>query len=166
MKTGKKRKPAGNIHRQQLFYWMGRGIDDRNGRRKVLSDALVREVLTQVRGSLERGLWVKSPRVPERLELRGRSFALDLPIACLTEWSLGESLSHTTEYGRIGLGFPKRWVIERGGQSVTYFRHNEKGSFLQAIFKLLAAQGTGDAEGRWEPKPGATGFAELRYLKN
>ena len=49
MKTGKERKPAGNIHRQQLFYWMGRGIDDRNGRRKVLSDVLVREVLAQVR---------------------------------------------------------------------------------------------------------------------
>ena len=124
MKTGKERKPAGNIHRQQLFYWMGRGIDDRNGRRKVLSDALVREVLAQVRGSLERGLWVKSPRVPEKLELRGSSFALDLPIACLTEWSLGESLSHTTEYGRIGLGFPKRWVIERGGQSVTGTSNN------------------------------------------
>jgi len=41
--------------------------------------------------------------------------------------------AHTAEYGRIGLGFPKRWVIERGGQSVTYFRHNAKGSFLPAV---------------------------------
>ena len=164
MKTGKETKPAGHIHRQQLFYWMGRSIDDKNGKRTLLRDELVDEVLGQLRGSLERGLWVKSPRYPEKLELRGSSFALDLPIACLTEWSLGESLPHTTEYGRIGLGFPKRWVIERGGQSVTYFRHNEKGSFLQAIFRLLAAQGTGDANGRWTPKPGATEFDELRYL--
>jgi hypothetical protein len=164
MKTGKETKPAGNIHRQQLFYWMGRSIDDQNGKRKLLRDELVTEVLRQLRGSLEHGLWVKSPRYPEKFELRGSSFALDLPIACFTEWSLGESLPHTSEYGRIGLGFPKRWVIERGGQSVTYFRHNEKGTFLQAVFKLLAAQGNPDAHGAWKPRPGATGFEELRYL--
>ena len=164
MKTGKETKPAGNIHRQQLFYWMGRAIDDKNGKRKLLRDELVTEVLRQLRGSLEHGLWVKKPRYPEKFELHGNSFALDLPIACFTEWSLGESLPHTAEYGRIGLGFPKRWVIERGGQSVTYFRHNARGSFLQAVFKLLAAEGTGDATGIWKPKPGATGFAELRYL--
>lgn len=164
MKTGKESKPVGNIHRQQLFYWMGRSIDDQNRKRKLLRDDLVKVVLQQLGGSLEHGLWVKKPRIPEKFELRGNAFALDLPIACFTEWSLGESLPHTMEYGRIGLGFPKRWVIERGGQSVTYFRHNEKGSFLSAMFKLLATQGTGDAHGFWRPKPGATGFEELRYL--
>ncbi|MCP5518445.1 MAG: hypothetical protein H7A45_14425 [Verrucomicrobiales bacterium] len=164
MRTGKETKPAGNIHRQQLFYWMGRSIDDRNGRRKLLRDGLVDEVLAQVRGSLEQGLWVKSPRYPERFELRGRAFALDLPIACFTEWSLGESLPHTAEYGRIGLGFPKRWVIERGGQSVTYFRHHAKGSFLAAVFKLLAAHGAEGEAGVWTPGPAATAFEELRYL--
>ena len=97
MKTGKESKPAGNIHRQQLFYWMGRSIDDRNGKRKLLRDELVHTVLQQLRGSLERGLWVKSPRHPEKFELRGSAFALDLPIACFTEWSLGESLPHTAE---------------------------------------------------------------------
>ena len=163
-RTGKESKPAGNIHRQQLFYWMGRSIDDRNGKRKLLRDELVTEVLQQLRGSLEHGLWVKRPRHPEKFELRGNTFALDLPIACFTEWSLGESLPHTAEYGRIGLGFSKRWVIERGGQSVTYFRHNAKGSFLQAVFKLLTMHGTGDVKGIWQPKPDATMFEELRYL--
>jgi hypothetical protein len=163
MKSGKESKPAGNIHRQQLFYWMGRSIDDRNGKRKLLRDDLVAEVLRQLRGSLSHGLWVKRPRYPETFELRGGVFPLDLPIACFTEWSLGESLPHTAEYGRIGLGFPKRWVIERGGQSVTYFRHNAKGSFLQAVFKLLAAHATSDASGVWKQKPDMTGFEELRY---
>jgi len=164
MKTGKETKPAGNIHRQQLFYWMGRSIDDQNGKRKLLRDELVTEVLRQMRGSLEHGLWVKRPRYPESFELRDRAFALDLPIACFTEWSLGESLPHTAEYGRIGLGFPKRWVIERGGQSVTYFRHNANGSFLQAVFKLLTAHGTVDKDDKWKARDGLAGFEELRYL--
>jgi hypothetical protein len=164
MKTGKENKPAGNIHRQQLFHWIGRTIDEKNGKRKLLSDALVDEVLQHLRCSLRKGLWVNSPRYPEKLELRGKSFAADLPIACFTEWSLGDSLPHTKEYGRIGLGFPKRWVIERGGQSVTYFSHNSKGHFLPAIFKLLASQGTSDAMGVWSPKTDGSAFEELRYL--
>lgn len=164
MPTGKESKPSGNIHRQQLFYWMGGSLDRRNAKRKVLSDALVTECLAQLRGSLSSGLWVKSPRYPEEFTLQGRRFALDAPICCFTEWSLGESLPHTAEYGRIGLGFPKRWVIERGGQSVTYFRHNEKGSFLQAAFKLLGVVGQECGDGVWSAKPGMAGFDELRYL--
>jgi hypothetical protein len=164
MKTGKEHKPPGHIHRQQLFYWMGRAIDEQNRGRKVLRDDLVKEVLAQLRGSLERGLWVKSPRHPEQLVLRKQAFALNLPIACLTEWSLGESLPHTMEYGRMGLGFPKRWVIDRGGQSVTYFRHNEKASFLQCAYKLLGALGIGDAHGIWKARPGVAGFEDLRFL--
>ena len=164
MKTGKEHKPPGHIHRQQLFYWMGRSLDEQNHGRKVLRDDLVKQVLAQLRGSLEHGLWVKSPRIPEKLILRKQTFALNLPIACFTEWSLGESLPHTMEYGRIGLGFPKRWVIDRGGQSVTYFRHNEKASFLQCACKLLGALGTGDTHGNWRPKPGISGLEEFRYL--
>ena len=126
MRTGKENKPPGNIHREQLFYWTGRSIDKENKGKKVLGDALVKKCLSQLRGSLEKGLWVKSPNIPEQLVLEQQHYALNLPIACFTEWSLGESLPHTAEYGRMGWGFPKRWVIERGGQSVTYFRHNDK----------------------------------------
>jgi hypothetical protein len=117
-----------------------------------------------VRGSLEHGLWVKTPRIPETFEFRGKRLALRLPIACFTEWSLGESLPHTTEYGRLGFGFPKRWVIDRGGQSVTYFRHSEKGSFLQCVFRLLGALGEHRGEGDWGARTDGAGLDELKYL--
>jgi hypothetical protein len=143
---------------------MGGSLDKKNGKRKVFSDALVKECLAQLRGSLEKGLWVKSPRFPEQFEFNGKHFALDAPIACFTEWSLGESFPHTTEYGRVGLGFPKRWVIERGGQSVTYFRHNEKGSFLKCVFALLDELGQNQGDGIWTKKLDRRGFNEFRYL--
>jgi len=63
-----------------------------------------------------------------------------------------------------GFGFPKRWVIERGGQSVTYFRHSEKGPFLKVLFKLLDLVGTEQADGIWAEKTGTEGLRELRYL--
>jgi hypothetical protein len=164
MKTGKESKPQGQSHRQQLFYWTGRSIDDLNGRRKVLRDDLVAKVIGQLTGSLEHGLWVKTPRYPETLESRGSYFAFDLPIACFTEWSLGESLPHTMEYGRMGFGFPKSWVIARGGQSVTYFRHDQRGSFLSAMFRLLRLHADEQPDGTWVAKSGNTGFADLKYV--
>lgn len=164
MKTGKESKPSGNIHREQLFHWIGRHVDDRNKKRKILSDALAGEVVTMIGGSLANGLWVKTPRIPETFALNGKTFPLDLPIACFTEWSLGESLPHTMEYGRVGFGFPKRWVIERGGQSVTYFRHNEKGPFLRSVFRLLASHGKFSADAGWTPDPASGTCADLRYL--
>ena len=164
MKTGKENKTPGDIHRQQLFYWMGADLDQRNGKRKVLQDDLVKECLERLKGGLEKGIWVKSPRIPEQFDLGDRHFSLNLPIACFTEWSLGEGLPHTSEYGRIGFGFPKRWVIERGGQSVTYFRHSQKGSFLQSAFKLLENLGDEVEDGLWTERDGSSGFEELRYL--
>lgn len=152
MKTGKESKPPGHVHRQQLFHWIGGDLDKQNGNRKVLKDDLVDECLRRLRGSLELGLWVKSPRFPEQFDFRGKHFSLDAPIACFTEWSLGESLPHTSEYGRIGFGFPKRWVIERGGQSVTYFRHNEKGAFSRARSSCSGCWATSSSKASGRPK--------------
>src|SRR5882672_99014 len=106
------------IHKQQLFHWIGQGIQSQN-KAKVLSDALAAQALAHIRSSITNGLWVKTPRVPEIFTLGTDSFALRKPITCFTEWSLGDSLPHTMNYGRIGFGFPKKWVIARGGQSVT-----------------------------------------------
>lgn len=164
MKTGKEKTIPGNIHRQQLFYWMGGSLERKNRGRKVFSDRLVAECLGQLRGSLEKGLWVKSPRFPERFEFNGGQFSLNAPTCCFTKWSLGESLPHTSEYGRIGLGFPKRWVIERVGQSVTYFRHCQRESFLQSIFKLLNALGDHEGDGNWKEKEEVSGLEDLRHL--
>ncbi len=163
MKTGKESKPSGTIHREQLFHWIGRHVDVRN-KKKILSDELAGEVVTMIGDSLVNGLWVKTPRLPETFTSNGKTFPLDLPIACFTEWSLGDSLPHTMEYGRVGFGFPKRWVFERGGQSVTYFRHNEKGPFLKSVFKLLARHGQFLADTGWKPDPASETYADLRYL--
>src|SRR5262245_18197394 len=80
------------------------------------------------------------------------------------EWSLGESLPHTQNYGRIGFGFPKRWLIERGGQSVTYFRHANKIPFLRAIVRLLQNLGDPALPGAWIPKAGDNALYDLFYL--
>jgi hypothetical protein len=158
------RAPGYQIHKQQLFHWIGRNLDKDNKGRKVLSDDLVTKCLDYVHQSIESGLWVKCPSVPEEFALDEDKLLLKRPITCFTEWSLGDSLPHTERYGRIGFGFPKRWVIERGGQSVTYFRHAEKSSFLKGIFRLLKAHGVSDGNGDWNPKDPANELDEVMYF--
>lgn len=151
------------IHKRQLFHWIGQNIQLQNRGNKVLSDALAVEALDHIRASIKNGLWVKTPRIPELFRFGGDSLALRTPISCFTEWSLGDSLPHTENYGRIGFGFPKKWVISRGGQSVTYFRHTAGCNFLKAIFSLLKAAGDPIGNGDWKSKP-AQRLDQLLYI--
>lgn len=152
------------IHRQQLFHWIGDDLDDENRGRTQLRDGLVDEYIKRLDDSLQNGIWVNVPRVPEVFIFEKKHFTLQRPVACFTEWSLGESFPHTAKYGRMGLGFPKRWVIERGGQSVTYFNHKQKSGYLRKAFKLLSMLGVEKTGGVWEAKPGATAIDDLSYL--
>jgi hypothetical protein len=63
---------------------MGSSLDKENRTRKVFSDTLVKKCLAQIRGSLEHGLWVKTPRVPEQFDFKGQHFSLNAPICCFT----------------------------------------------------------------------------------
>src|SRR5512134_3427339 len=102
-----------SIHRQQLFHWIGKHIDDRTVG-KSLTDSLRSDYVACLEGALENGLWLKTPRLPDCLG-DGLLIKVHRPIVCFTEWSLGQSLPHTTRYGRLALGFPKRFVLSRGG---------------------------------------------------
>lgn len=164
MKTTKENKPAGSIHKQQLFHWIGGDLDKENRNRKVLRDDLVKKCLDNLRRSLQHGIWVKPPRIPEKIDFKDKPFLLNEPIACFTEWSLGDSFPHTSEYGRIGFGFPKRWVIEHGGQPVTYYQHKQTGAFFKSAFQLLKAVGEYQDITGWKAKAADSGFDELRYL--
>ena len=104
------------LHRRQLFHWIGGHIDrDRSLTAKSRSEKYVECLKT----SLQSGLWLKTPRVPDFLGKK-REFEISLPICCFTETSIMEIGRHTLEYGRLGLGFPKRFVLQHSGMPVHY----------------------------------------------
>lgn len=125
------------LHRRQVFHWIAAPSDRANGLSGKLTPAVRGEYLQFLRGSLSDGLWLKSPRDPEVLGLREYSLKLERPIACFTEWSLEDSAHHTRSYGRLGLGFPKSWLLQCGGQPVTYFDQSRRGAFLKSALRLL-----------------------------
>ena len=136
-----------NIHRQQLFHWIGRHIDEQADHRR-LTDALRKQYVNSLSGALRNGLWVKTPKDPDYLG-DGSLIKVHRPIACFTEWSLGQSLPHTTRYGRLGLGFSKKFVLSRGGQPVIYVRDSTKNDPYTTALKTLARFfKSGDAKSR------------------
>lgn len=125
-----------NIHRQQLFHWIGIHIEEKADDH-YLTDELRREYVQCLEDALQNGLWAKVPRFPDQLG-NGKLVKVHRPITCFTEWSLSQSLPHTRRYGRLALGFPKRFVFNCGGQPVTYVRDYAKGDPYVAALKALA----------------------------
>jgi hypothetical protein len=125
-----------NIHRQQLFYWLGRHIEARAVRGRLTRD-LRTEYVACLRDAISNGLWVKKPEKPDLLG-DGVLIKVTRPITCFTDWSLGQSLAHTTEYGRLGLGFPKRFALMRGGQPVTYLRDSRRNAPYSLALNAIA----------------------------
>lgn len=148
-----------NIHRQQLFHWIGKNIEAERSGSKKLTDPQRERYVTYLRGSVKNGLWMTSPS--ERIASAAGSFTQKLPAVCFTEWSLDHSLPHTTHYGRLGLGFPKRVVLLKGGQPVSYFKSTgRKRRYADAMIKLMQFFHTQDHGDRTVKER----LEDLRYL--
>jgi hypothetical protein len=104
------------LHRRQLFHWIGGHIDSN---RSLSAEQRTEMYVECLSTSLRSGLWLKTPRVPDFLGKK-REFEISLPICCFTETSVTEIGQHTLEYGRLGLGFPKRFVLQHSGMPVHY----------------------------------------------
>ena len=109
------------IHRNQLFHWIGRHIEKKihETESRIMTNEHREEYINCLRDALTdgQGLWALQPRKSEN---NGELIEVQRPLVCFTEWNLSESLPHTTRYGRMGFGFPKRFVLSNGGQPVTY----------------------------------------------
>lgn len=135
-------KKFSNVHKKQLFYWLGHHIDypTPESKRIKLDDAARVKYTDALKAAIEHGLWAKSPRVPDYLGNKAtkRSFVVTRPITCFTEWLVGESLPHTTRYGRLGLGFPRRFVFERGGHPLIYVKGVKTGDqYTKNLLSLM-----------------------------
>lgn len=135
------------LHRRQLFHWIGSDLVERG----EINDEIRQEYVSYLRDSLDRGLWLKCPRQQERL-LDGLHFEVKKPICCFTETSLDEIKDHSRKYGRLGLGFPKRFVLERGGRPVNYLLGQRNDEYMLAWHRLAKILGTPDVLGSLSDK--------------
>jgi hypothetical protein len=138
-----------SLHRQQLFHWIGRDIEQEfPGRSRDQREKRAGLYVGHLRNSLRDGIWVKRPEHPEEIGSGVSAKSLEMPIACFTEWSLADSQAHVASYGRLGFGFPRAWVSKRGGQPVTYMRPAMGSRYMDAVQSIVKASKHMDAEAR------------------
>jgi hypothetical protein len=104
------------LHRRQLFHWIGSDIESD---RKLSAQERAEKYVGYLEFSLAKGLWLKPPREKDTLGAQCE-FQVVSPICCFTETTLDEIEFHNREYGRLGLGFPKRFILSNGGKPVNY----------------------------------------------
>ena len=125
------------LHRHQLFHWIGNHIE--SSRSNKLSNHQRSEYIKCLKTALndKMGLWAKVPRDPDYLG-DGSLIKINKPITCFTEWSLTQSRHHTSQYGRLGLGFSKKFVLDRSGQPVAYVLNKKDNPYTQSLLKIVS----------------------------
>jgi hypothetical protein len=121
------------LHRRQLFHWIGGNLESD---RKMNADQKASAYIEYLRGSLDKGLWIKPPREKDELGKDGE-FRINSPICCFTETTLSEIEFHNRTYGKLGLGFPKRFVMTHGGRPVNYINAQTPPPDIVICFDLL-----------------------------
>lgn len=119
-----------NIHKQQLFHWTGSDIEklDHN---KDYHESYVK----RLEETLKNGLWLRVPEIPDQLNNKSM-IKVQRPIVCFTEWSLNDSISHTKKYGKLGFGFSKRFILQSGGQPVSYVKGQKNDPYTKSLEEL------------------------------
>ena len=103
-----------------LVHWIGKDIvlDP-----LALTDADRSAYVDRLAGIVADGLWMTTPR--ERIEgNNGAWIEYTIPMTCFTEIRLSEAQSHSRQYGLLGMGVTRQFVLDRFGGPVHYVRHH------------------------------------------
>lgn len=130
--NGKTKQDGLGLHRRQLFHWIGSDLENNPN---LSAAARAKTYVDYLRGSLRNGLWVRLPRIKETFGPK-QEFKLELPICCFTETTLDEIEFHNRSYGRLGLGFPKRFVLAQGGKPINYINAVTRDPSFKAWVRL------------------------------
>ena len=106
-------------HSDFLVHWTGSDIERTKDCEKK-ADKYVK----RLRDILLHGLWMSE----HPFEWPGRA-ALSIdstPSVCFTELKLSESEAHAKKYGRLGIGFKRPFVFNRGGRPMIYWGFDQR----------------------------------------
>lgn len=123
-----------NLHERLLFNWIGKDIEHDYENAKISEEAYSQKYLQHLKDSLSDGLWLTED---ESELLKGYKPEYPVPMVCFTELALKECIAHATRYGKMGLAFTKRFVLDNGGQPVAYIRDRRKSPFVSNLKLLL-----------------------------
>ena len=104
------------IHSKILVHWTGKGIE------KYPKAKRSQLYVDRLKNDLEYGLYTKS--TSEAL-IRKKKIKNFLRI-CFTEIRLSQAQTHADRYGRLGIGFTRDFIMNKGGRPVIYIPYEAK----------------------------------------
>jgi hypothetical protein len=115
------------IHSKFLIHWTGRDINH-NDRKKYVD---------KLKSVLQKGLCMN----PGKETIYGkdsRRITAEIARVCFTEIKLTQTEEHAKQYGRLGIGFNRDFVLEREGNPVFYVQNGEKSHIIQNLTNLIS----------------------------
>lgn len=119
------------VHRRQLFHWIGSHI-----KKSPTSEDGAREYISALKESINNGLWFTVSN-QENEKLWHVEFTERFPMICFTDNKLSDCQYHAQNYGKLALGFPKRFVMKKFGMPVNYVINKKtKNPYLLSLGKI------------------------------
>lgn len=127
------------IHKQLLFHWSGikehRELSRYKDYREPLNDTLREIYIKRVEDIISAGLRIQVPSVSQESDF----IREDMPQLCFTQLDYESCLYHAVRYGKVGFGFTKKYLIQKGAKPVFYVsnkNHPLKSALKKIINKL------------------------------
>ena len=111
-------------HSEILIHWTSRELS-----KKSSSDAITQDEYVILLYSIySRGLKFSSPKEPDIVVgVNCRTEIPTLPIICFTELHLSHAQEHAKQYGSLGIGFNREFLMKWGANPVFYMQSKNQG---------------------------------------
>ena len=109
------------IHSQILVHWTGKDIEN------SLDNVKAQKYVERLKDYYENGLFSK--RTKEAV-IR-RKLIKNLVRICFTEIRLSQSQTHAKRYGKLGIGFTRDFIMNKGGRPVIYIPYEADTCLLE-----------------------------------
>jgi len=131
-----------------LVHWAGKEIQTRIDE---LNEKQRKDYAKRLFSILHEGFWMTTPK--EIVHGHGGSrVRYKAPMTCFTEIKLSAAKDHALQYGQLGIGVVRQFVLDRLGSPVHYVRNRHDEAIVGNINQLLKFVGTKEAQGQISPE--------------
>lgn len=128
-----------DIHSKFLVHWTGNGKDDIESRAK---NDRPQQYLDRLIDDCRNGLYTK--RLDEDI-IRHMKIKRIVRL-CFTEIRLSQAEKHAGQYGKLGIGFTRDFIMNKGGRPVIYIPYKSDSCLLEESIKNVHEKSEGNEE--------------------
>lgn len=122
-------------HSNLIIHWTGIDIDDPcwcSHHDSNTNDSVTEKYLDRLKSILKYGLWMTKNEEDQHVIINNQKIERPwFAMTCFTELKLSEVRNHAAKYGRLGIGFKRRFLFDRLGSPMMYYhQENEPNWFF------------------------------------